>query len=236
VVPSGELVVVVDEVDVDVLVLGSVVVVTSGPTVDVVNGEVVDVDVVDVEVVDVDVVDVDVVVVVDVDVVDVDVVVVTGTSGPQNWTLEMSGRLPEPTGGSRSLLNVPDVWGGEYDVTTPLGPPFTTTAEIGTVEDHDPPVAVAFVIVTTDSLPGGVSKTYRPPWYSNFATSTEPAGHSMGTVALVVRSSPTVSKTTPTIITAMPTCHGRTARKVCRTSRAIGDSVEGRSDAGPASA
>jgi hypothetical protein len=62
----------------------------------------VDVELVDVEVDDVDVDDVDV----DDDVVD------GGTTDPQNCRLEMSGRLPCPTGGSPRFENVPKVCGG----------------------------------------------------------------------------------------------------------------------------
>jgi hypothetical protein len=66
----------------------------------------------------------------------------------------------------------------------------TTTAAIGRVDVHDPPVAVPFVIVTTPSLPAGFSNTYRPPWNSNFATSSVPVGHATGEVATVVCTRP----------------------------------------------
>jgi len=83
----------VDEVDVDDVLVDDVLV-------DEVLVELVDD--VDVELVEVELDDVDV----DDDVVD------GGTTDPQNCTLEMSGRLPLPTGGSPRFENVPEVWGG----------------------------------------------------------------------------------------------------------------------------
>ena len=148
-----------------VLATGSVVVVSGGPVVDVVvddgGGVVVVVVEVDVDV-DVDVeVEVDVELEVDVDGGEVVVVVGGGTFGPQNCTLEMSGRfLPWPTFGRPAFENVPPYCGGAIVVSTAAGPPFTITAATGSVETHVAPFADGFDSVTTCSLPAGFSNTY----------------------------------------------------------------------------
>ena len=111
--------------------------------------EVVDDDVEDVDDVEVEeVVDEDVEDVVDEDVEDEDVD--EDGLGPQNWMLEMSGVCSDPTTGSPTRVNVPLVAGGSYHVTSASGPPFTTTAEMSTVEDHSPTSAVPSTVTTPD--------------------------------------------------------------------------------------
>ena len=64
----------------------------------------------------------------------------------------MSGVCPDPTRGSPTRENDPLVAGGSYNVTSASGPPFTTTAEISTVDDHSPSSAVPST-VTTSGVP-----------------------------------------------------------------------------------
>ncbi len=92
-------------------------------------------------------------------VVVVGVLVVVVPVGPQNWMLEMSGVLPWPTGGKPSLLKEPAVAAGSYTSVLDPGPPFTSTAVMGTDEDQVPPVTVPTPMVTTLSLPAGFSNT-----------------------------------------------------------------------------
>ncbi len=139
-----------------VVVSGAVVVVVAFAVVDVASGSVVVVAVVDDVVASVVVV---VVVATAVVVVAATVVVVATTSEPQNWMFEMSGVLPCPTFGRSVFANVPAVADGVSVAITAPGPPFTTMAAMASVAVQEPPVAVPFVIVTTDWDPVGFSKT-----------------------------------------------------------------------------
>jgi hypothetical protein len=127
-----------------VVVGAAVVVVWHWPHVVVVDADVVDVEVDDDVLED--------------EVVDADVVVVTGMLEPQNCTLEMSGVLPWPTGGSPLFENEPVTCGGAIEYSTDAGPPFTMIAEIGLVDAHHAPSADSCDNVTTCSLPLGESK------------------------------------------------------------------------------
>jgi hypothetical protein len=80
-----------------------------------------------------------------------------GVPPPQNWTFEMSGVWAVLPADNPALENDPLVWAGVSEVMTEPNPPFTTMAEIATVEVHVPPVAVALRMLTTFSLPAGCS-------------------------------------------------------------------------------
>jgi hypothetical protein len=167
--------VVVVEVDGGAVVEVVVVEVDGGAVVEVLvvevdGGAVVEVVVVEVDggaVVEVVVVEVDGGTVVEVVVVEVDggtvveegtvVDVGGGVPPPQNWTFEMSGVWAVLPADNPALENDPLVWAGVSEVMTEPNPPFTTMAEIATVEVHVPPVAVALRMLTTFSLPAGCS-------------------------------------------------------------------------------
>ncbi len=87
------------------------------------------------------------------------VVVVTGVFEPQNFTFEMSGVLPCPTGGRPWFENEPVTCGGLIEDRTEAGPPFTMIAEIGVVDAHQAPSDDSCDSVTTCSLPCGPSKS-----------------------------------------------------------------------------
>ena len=70
--------------------------------------------------------------------------------------------MNSPTFGSTWLEKVPLYCGGVSVITTEAGPPFTITADTGSVEVQLAPLDDAPDSVTTCSLPAGFSNAY--PW------------------------------------------------------------------------